>query len=125
MNLRSRQPPADRDPVPQPLKPLVFLLLVSLAAGERHGYALKKEIRARTGGKVSPGPATLYRTLAELLDLGLIEESERRPAPELDDERRRYYRITSRGEAAARAETQRLSKLVRLARSAGIVPGTA
>jgi DNA-binding PadR family transcriptional regulator len=103
---------------PQPLKPLVFLLLVSLAGGERHGYALKKEIAARTGGKVRPGPATLYRTLSELLDLGLIVESERRPAPELDDERRRYYRISGRGRRVVLAEAARLEGLVAAARTA-------
>ena len=118
MRVRREKPPPDRNPAPQPLKPLVFLLLVSLAAGERHGYALKKEIRARTGGKVSPGPATLYRTLAELVDLGLIEESERRPAPELDDERRRYYRITERGRRVVLAEARRLEGLVAAARTA-------
>lgn len=114
----SRRTPADRSPAPEPLKPLVFLLLVSLAAGERHGYALKKEIRARSGGKSGPGPATLYRTLAELVDLGLIEESERRPAPELDDERRRYYRITERGRRVVLAEARRLEGLVAAARTA-------
>jgi DNA-binding PadR family transcriptional regulator len=103
---------------PPPLKPLVFLLLVSLAAGERHGYALKKEVIARTAGKVRPGPATLYRTLAELADGGLIEESARRPAPELDDERRRYYRITQRGRRVLLDEARRLEGLVSAARSA-------
>ena len=103
---------------PQPLKPLVFLLLLGLAAGERHGYALKKEVAARTGGKVRPGPATLYRTLSELVERGLIEESGRRPAPELDDERRRYYRITARGRRTVLAEARRLEGLVAAARTA-------
>jgi DNA-binding PadR family transcriptional regulator len=96
----------------------VFLILVSLAAGERHGYALKKDVASRTQGKVRLGPATLYRTLAALLDEGLIEESGRRPAPELDDERRRYYRITDRGRRVAAAETRRLEALVSAARAA-------
>ena len=111
-------PRRDRATEPPPLKPLVFLLLVSLAAGERHGYALKKDVAARTGGKVRPGPATLYRTLAELLERGLIEESGRRPAPELDDERRRYYRISERGRKVVLAEARRLEGLVVAARSA-------
>lgn len=118
MKLGKKNTGRGRSPEPAPLKPLVFLLLVSLAGGERHGYALKKEIRARTGGKVGPGPATLYRTLAGLVDLGLIEESDRRPAPELDDERRRYYRITERGRRLVLSEARRLEGLVAAARTA-------
>ena len=102
----------------QPLKPLAFHLLVSLASGERHGYALKKEIAARSGGRLRPGPATLYRTLAQLADEGLIDESERRPAPELDDERRRYFRITPRGRRRMLAEAGRMEAMVEAARKA-------
>ena len=112
--------PRPRTPAAEPpaLKPLEFLLLLGLAAGERHGYALKKDVVARTGGKVRPGPATLYRTLGALADGGLIEESARRPAPELDDERRRYYRITERGRRVVLAEARRLEGLVAAARTA-------
>jgi DNA-binding PadR family transcriptional regulator len=113
-----RRRKSSRNDEPQPLKPLAFLLLVALAAGERHGYALKKEVAARTGGKVRPGPATLYRSLAKLLEQGLIEESDRRPAPELDDERRRYYRISQRGRGVVLAEARRLEGLVAAARTA-------
>ena len=108
--------PLRRDP-DQPLKPAAFLLLVSLAAGDRHGYALRREVAARSAGAIKLGPASLYRTIATLLESGLIEESERRPAPELDDERRRYYRITDKGRQALRAETHRLEALAAAARA--------
>jgi DNA-binding PadR family transcriptional regulator len=115
--MRTASPRAPAAEAP-PLKPLEFLLLLGLASGERHGYALKKDVVARTGGKVRPGPATLYRTLSALDDGGLIEESSRRPAPELDDERRRYYRITERGRRVVLAEARRLEGLVAAARTA-------
>jgi DNA-binding PadR family transcriptional regulator len=73
--------------------PRSLLILASLAEGERHGYAIKKDVAARTGGEVRLGSTTLYRLLGQLLDDGLIEESEARPAAHLDDERRRYYRV--------------------------------
>ena len=104
----------DADP---PLKPAAFLLLVSLAAGDRHGYALRREVAERSAGAIRLGPASLYRTIATLLQDRLIDESERRPAPELDDERRRYYRITDKGRQALRAETHRLEALAAAARA--------
>ena len=100
-----------------PLKPAAFLLLVSLAGGDRHGYALRKEVAARSEGTVRLGPASLYRTIATLLESGLIEESGRRPAPDVDDERRRYYRITDRGRHALRDEARRLESLAAAARA--------
>lgn len=109
--------PRRREAIPSPLKPAAFLLLVSLAAGDRHGYALRREVAKRSGGAVRLGPASLYRTIATLLEEGFIEESERRPAPELDDERRRYYRITDAGRQALRAETNRLESLAAAARA--------
>jgi DNA-binding PadR family transcriptional regulator len=108
-----------------PLAPASFHILLALAEEDRHGYAILLDVERRTGGDVRLSAATLYRTIQRLLEQGLIVELSERPAPELDDERRRYYRLTPFGEAAARAETQRLAKLVRLARSAGIVPRTA
>jgi DNA-binding PadR family transcriptional regulator len=117
-----------RSTAPEPLPPLPsasFHILLALAAEDRHGYAILLDVEKRTGGEVRLSAATLYRSIQRLLEDGLVVELRERPAPELDDERRRYYRITPRGEAAARTETQRLTKLVRLARSAGIVPGTA
>jgi len=108
-----------------PLKPAVLFLLVSLAAGEKHGYALRKDVAARSGGDVRLGPATLYRTLAQMLDEGTIEESGRRPAPELDDERRRYYRLTDRGRRLLDAEITRLEQLAASARAVILQRGKA
>jgi len=108
-----------------PLAPASFHILLALAEEDRHGYAVLLDVERRTGGEVKLSAATLYRSLERLLADGLIVELRERPAPELDDERRRYYRLTTLGQAVARAEAQRLAKLVRLARSAGIVPGTA
>jgi DNA-binding PadR family transcriptional regulator len=98
-----------------PLAPAVFHILLSLAEGERHGYALKREIAERTGGKLKLGPGMLYGSINRMLELGLIEESEDRPDAHLDDERRRYYRITSYGRKVAQADAARMNELVRLA----------
>ncbi len=98
-----------------PLSPLAFHILLSLSEGERHGYALKREVAQRTGGAISPGPGVLYSTINKLVDVGLIEESDERPDPHLDDERRRYYRITPLGRRVARAEAIRMRELVRIA----------
>jgi DNA-binding PadR family transcriptional regulator len=100
------------------MKPAVFLLLVSLAGGDRHGYALRKDVAARSRGQVRLGPASLYRAIETLLESGLIVESGRRPVAELDDERRRYYRITDRGRRALAAETRRLEEMAAAARAA-------
>jgi DNA-binding PadR family transcriptional regulator len=102
-----------------PLPPAVFHILMALADEDRHGYAIIQEVRARTGGEVRLGPGTLYRSIQRMLDDDLIVEVAERPAPELDDERRRYYRITPFGRAVARAEANRLQELVRLARASG------
>ena len=96
--------------------PRSLLILASLAEGERHGYAIKKDVAARTGGEVRLGSTTLYRLLGQLLDDGMIEESEDRPAAHLDDERRRYYRITATGKRSLAAELRRLERLVLAAR---------
>ena len=98
-----------------PLSPAVFHILLSLGAGERHGYALKREISLRTGGKLKLGPGVLYGSINKMLELGLIEESDARPDPHLDDERRRYYRITPYGRKVAQAEAARMRDLVQLA----------
>ncbi len=95
-----------------PLKPVDLLLLLALADGERHGYGLVQEIAARTDGVVGLEPGNLYRIIKRLLADGLVAESERRPAPDLDDERRRYYRLTPLGARVVRAEAQRLQALV-------------
>jgi DNA-binding PadR family transcriptional regulator len=101
----------------EPLTPAVFHILIALADEERHGYGIMQEIADRTGRQTIMGPGTLYGTLKRMLDAGLVEESGERPDPEADDERRRYYRITRRGRAAATAEAQRLASLLRSARA--------
>jgi len=98
-----------------PLSPTVFHILLSLGEGERHGYALKREIAKRTGGMLKLGPGVLYGSIGKMLDLGLIEESDERPDPHLDDERRRYYKITTLGRQAARAEAARMRELAEMA----------
>ena len=98
-----------------------FHILIALARGERHGYAIIREVEVATEGRIRLGAGTLYRALQRMLEQGLIVETQQRPAPEEDDERRRYYRITEEGRAAARAEARRLAELVRLAESLGIV----
>jgi DNA-binding PadR family transcriptional regulator len=105
-----------------PLPAAAFHILLALADDDRHGYAIIQEIAARTGGDVALGTGTLYRSIQRMLEQGLVEELHERPAPELDDERRRYYRITPFGRAVAQAETARLASLVRLARASGFQP---
>lgn len=100
-----------------PLKPTVFHVLLVLDRGERHGYSIVKEIESRTGTALHVLPGNLYRTLRTMLSDGLIEESDRRPDPQMDDERRRYFRITPLGSAVAREEARRLERLVAVARS--------
>jgi DNA-binding PadR family transcriptional regulator len=108
-----------------PLAPAAFHILVALADDDRHGYAIIQEVAARTGGEVTLSAGTLYRSIQRLLEQGLILETDERPAPEFDDQRRRYYRITPRGRAAARVEARRLERLVQLARAHGIMPARA
>src|ERR1700719_3753042 len=98
-------------PLPLP----VFHMLLALSEGERHGYALKREIAQRTGGKLVLGPGVLYGSINKMLEQGLIEESDERPDPHLDDERRRYYGITQFGRLVAQAEAARMRELVKMA----------
>jgi DNA-binding PadR family transcriptional regulator len=97
-----------------PLTPVVFEVLLALAAAERHGYTIMQEVERRTDGRIVLHPGTLYRALGRLLDTGLIEELDERP--DEDDERRRYYRLTPLGRAVARAEADRLATQVTAAR---------
>ena len=104
---------APRDPEELlPLQAAVFHILVALADRERHGYGIMQDIDARTDGKMRLSPGTLYGSIKRMLEQGLIQECDERPDPALDDERRRYYRITSFGLSVAGAETERLSKLI-------------
>jgi DNA-binding PadR family transcriptional regulator len=98
-----------------PLSPAVFYILLALAGGERHGYAIMREVAGSTGGQVRLGPGILYRSIKQMLGAGLIDEAGERPDPALDDERRRYYRLTAFGRRVAQAEAERLAGLVRLA----------
>jgi DNA-binding PadR family transcriptional regulator len=104
---------------PQPLRRVEFHILLSLAGGERHGYGIIRDIEAR-GETAVPDVGTMYRALARMVELGYIETSSRRPAPDAADERRNYYRITDAGRRAARAEVKRLEALMRAARLGGL-----
>lgn len=99
-----------------PLKGHWFDIMLSLAGGEQHGYGIMQEARNRTNGKVRLWPATLYGSIKRLIEADLIEESDERPAPELDDARRRYYRLTPLGKRVLDAECERLQELVRAVR---------
>jgi DNA-binding PadR family transcriptional regulator len=94
----------------------MFHILLALADTDRHGYDIMREVDSRTDGKVRLGPGTLYGSIKRMLNDGLIEELGERPDPELDDERRRYYRLTDLGRRVAVAEAERLEKLVKSAR---------
>ena len=114
------------DANPEELLPLpvaVFQILVALADRERHGYGIMQDIAARTDGKMRLSPGTLYGSIKRMIEQRLIEESDERPDPGLDDERRRYYKITPFGRRVAGAETERLSRLVSQA-VASLLPGS-
>lgn len=108
-----------------PLPPATFHILIALADGNRHGYAIIQDIGARSGGSVRLSAGTLYRSVQRMQEQGLIAEMRTRPAPEQDDERRRYYRLTEFGAAVARAEAGRLTDLITLARASGLAPESA
>jgi len=108
-----------------PLPLATFHILLALADDDRHGYAILQEVARRTGGELRLSAGTLYRSIQRMQEDGLIVELRERPAPDEDDERRRYYRITPLGSAVARAEATRLSVLVRMARAVGLAPGRA
>lgn len=107
-----------------PLTPAVFHILLALVDGERHGYSIMQEIAHQTEGQFLIGPTTLYRSIKRMLEDGLIIEVDERPDPELDDERRRYYRLTTPGQQAVIAETRRLAQAVSVAQKK-LLPGRA
>ena len=106
-----------------PLPPATFHILLAVADEDRHGYAIIQDVAARTGNELKLSAGTLYRSVQRMLEQGLIVEPRERPEPDLDDERRRYYRITQFGRKVAEAEARRLSQLVRMARQRGFAPG--
>jgi DNA-binding PadR family transcriptional regulator len=108
-----------------PLPAAAFHILMAVADEDRHGYAIIQDVAARTAGELKLSAGTLYRSIQRMLEQGLLVETQERPAPEMDDERRRYYHITPFGAATARAEATRLNQLVRLARARGFAPGRA
>jgi DNA-binding PadR family transcriptional regulator len=99
-----------------PMTPAVFNILLALAEGEKHGYAIMLEVEANTHGEVKMGPGTLYGSIKRMLAAGLIDESDERPDEALDDQRRRYYSLTGAGAAAVRAEARRLERQVAVAK---------
>ncbi len=107
-----------------PLTPAVLDIVLALGDEELHGYAIMREVRRRTDGRRRLAPGTLYRSLRQMQEKGLVAEPEERPDPGLDDERRRYYRLTELGRRVAVAEVERLEDAVRAARSKGLVPKT-
>ena len=105
-----------------PLTPPVFHILVALSDGELHGYAIMRQVAEDTDGALQLGPGTLYGCLQRMLAAGLVEESDWRPDPQLDDERRRYYRATDLGARVVRAEAKRLAAAVTAARARRLLP---
>jgi DNA-binding PadR family transcriptional regulator len=106
-----------------PLTPSVFHILVALAGGECHGYGIMQDVARQTNGALQLGPGTLYGCLKRMLAAGLVEESGERRDPALDDERRRYYRMTEAGQRAVRAEAQRLAGAVAAAKAKRLYVG--
>jgi DNA-binding PadR family transcriptional regulator len=106
-----------------PLTPMVLQILLALADGDKHGYAIIKEVRRRSGGEVELGASSLYAVLKRLVADELVVETDERPHPSLDDERRRYYRLSELGRQVAVAEMKRLEGLLRQARAKRLLPG--
>jgi DNA-binding PadR family transcriptional regulator len=106
-----------------PLTPTVFHILLALADQERHGYGIMQEVMMMTQNRVRMGPGTLYGSIKRMLKANLIEESDERPDPALDDERRRYYRLTDFGRQVLAAEARRLSTLIDVAQTKHVLDG--
>ncbi len=106
-----------------PLTPAVFHILLALTDGELHGYGIMKEVETHTHGYVKMGPGTLYGSIKRMLAANLIEETDERPDPTMEDERRRYYRLTDYGRRVLAAEAQRLARAVQVAQSKKLLGG--
>ena len=107
-----------------PLTPAVLHILLALSTQERHGYGIMKEVESESHGKVKMGPGTLYGSLGRMMEAGLIRESDKKVDPELDDERRVYYKITAVGQAALAAELERYREVVAIARTKQLAPSS-
>jgi DNA-binding PadR family transcriptional regulator len=107
-----------------PLRPSVFHILLALSDGDLHGYGIMQEVAEHTSGQIKLGPGTLYGAIKRLLNDRLIVEADARPDPELDDERRRYYRLTDFGERVLKAEVRRISDMVSVAQRKRLIPKT-
>jgi len=105
-----------------PLTPAVFNILLALADSEKHGYGIMLEVEANTNGQVLMGPGTLYGSIKRMLKAGLIEESDERADPEMDDQRRRYYKLTNLGRRVLNMEAERLASQVMIAMAKNILP---
>jgi DNA-binding PadR family transcriptional regulator len=108
----------------KPLTPAVLHILLALSTQDRHGYGIMKQVRADSQGKVKMGPGTLYGSIGRMIEAGLICESDKRTDPELDDERRVYYKITGLGQEALAAELERYRRVVAVAREKRLSPDT-
>ena len=106
---------------PQPLTPVVFHMLLALVDGEKHGYGIMKTVEEDTNGQMQIRVGSLYGSIQRMVESGLIEESEERPDPEMDDKRRRYYRLTPQGKSMLKAEARRLADLANLIQSKRIL----
>jgi DNA-binding PadR family transcriptional regulator len=107
-----------------PLTPAVFHILLALSSGERHGYGIMKQVELDSQGKVKMGAGTLYGSLKRMLEAGLVQESDKRIDPEMDDQRRIYYQMTSVGTQALAAELERYKRIVALAQERKLLPKT-
>jgi DNA-binding PadR family transcriptional regulator len=104
------------------LTPAVLHILLALSTEDRHGYAIMKQVEAESHGKVTMGPGTLYGSIGRMIDAGLVSESDKRPDPEMDDERRIYYAITGAGRKALEAELNRYREVVAVATEKRLTP---
>jgi DNA-binding PadR family transcriptional regulator len=107
-----------------PLTPAVLHILLALSTEERHGYGIMKQVESESQGKVKMGPGTLYGSLGRMMEAGLIRESDKKVDPELDDERRVYYRITALGRATLAAELERYREVVAVAKKKQLAPSS-
>jgi DNA-binding PadR family transcriptional regulator len=115
---------ANKNATHAPLTPAVLHILMALAAQERHGYGIMKQVEADSGGNVKMGPGTLYGSIGRMVEAGLICESDRKVDPEMDDQRRVYYAITDRGQTALATELERYRRVLTVARQKRLSPGT-